>query len=140
MLDGFKNFILDQNSDVQLTLMDGSQTKYFEYDSHYKEIGFEQKLNELEKPVSQIACAFSNTLFVMEDESLYAIGRPNTHKDRHNDAFSQSKSWYTLSKPSDCTDYLKVVASGSNRLILTKSGLLFCQGENLRLYIDAEVE
>lgn len=48
--------------------------------------------------------------------------------------------WSAIDKPEDCSDYLKVTSSESNHLILTKSGQLFCQGENLRLYIDSEID
>ena len=78
-------------------------------------------------------------MFVCDDESLYGIGQPVTYKDRGN-LMGQEKIWVKLEKPHECSDYLKVVASGSTRLILTRSGQLFCQGENLRLYIDKDVK
>ena len=73
------------------------------------------------------------------DESLYGVGQPNTWKRRWDEAYSQKKNWVVIGKPDDCSDYLKVEASNSSRLILTKSGQLFCQGENLRHYIDPDV-
>jgi alpha-tubulin suppressor-like RCC1 family protein len=85
-------------------------------------------------------CAFACTLFVCEDESLYAVGRPHTYNERWHDAYQSKRSWAAVNKPADCTDYKKVVASGSNFLILTKAGQLFCHGENLRLYFDSDVE
>lgn len=79
-------------------------------------------------------------MFVCEDERVFAVGTPNTFKHRWNDSYSQQKTFFELKVPPNCCDFKKVVASGSNRLILTKSGELFCQGENLRLYIDPEVD
>ena len=119
---------MDENTSVRLTLSEGAQTLQMAYESEcdYSQTNYEAKLAELDKSIKQIACAYSNTLFVMEDESLYGVGKPNTYRERYNDSYSQGKSWYAIEKPWDCTDYLKVVASGSNRLILTKNGQLFC--------------
>lgn len=78
-------------------------------------------------------------MFVCEDESVYAVGNPNVFKGRWDEAYSQKKDWKKLEKPADCVDFAKVSASGSQRLILTKSGQLFCQGENMRCYVDPDV-
>lgn len=82
----------------------------------------------------------SNVLFVCEDESLYAIGHPFTYKKCWSGSQDMKKDFIELKKPRNCTDYLRIDASISNRLVLTKEGNLFCQGENLRLYIDEEVD
>jgi len=79
-------------------------------------------------------------MFVCKDESLYGVGKPSTFKDRDLVEKSQDKIWYKLNKPEDCNDYIKVDASGSNRLILTRAGQLFCQGEDLRLYISKGIK
>ena len=79
-------------------------------------------------------------MLVCEDESLYSIGKPVTHSNHGWQEKYEEREWTKLNKPADCTDFVKVVAGGSNRLILTRSGKLFCQGENLRLYIDKKVE
>ena len=74
------------------------------------------------------------------DETLVGVGVPKTLKDPWQEGYNQQKSWHEFDKPKDCTDFLKVCASDSQRLVLTKQGNLFCQGENLRVYIDPEVD
>lgn len=97
-------------------------------------------MREADLTIVDVACSISNTLFVCDDESMYAIGDCHTYEKRWNDAYSQSKTWSKISKDPECTDFAKVDASGSCRVILTKCNQLFCQGENLRLYIDSDVD
>ena len=92
----------------------------------YQPSEYEAKIKELELTVTQVVCAGHTTTFVCDDESLYGIGQPVTYKDRYTEAHYLEKTWIKLEKPHECSDYLKVVASRSNRLVLTKSGQLFC--------------
>ena len=110
---------------MQVQLLSGTQLLHLgnqEYGCSYSESGFLQKAQEAELTVVRVACSITNTLFVGDDESLYAVGKPNTYNQKWEDGYSQKKTWVKLEKPFDCTDFLKVVASGSNRTILTRSG------------------
>ena len=143
MRDGFKNFVIGAKQRVQVSFEPSSQVLHYsnaEYGCSYNGSDFEAHLKSLDSTVKQVVCALSNSTFVCEDESIYAVGKPFVFRDRELDAKSQDKTWYKLNKPQDCVDYRKVDASGSNRLILTNSGQLYCQGENLRLYIQKGIK
>ena len=116
----------------------GNQDYSCSYD-HPNKIDFKGKLIEQGATVVQVACGMAATLFVCDDERLFGVGTPNTYRQRWNDSYSMQKVFSEIKKPANCVDYLKVCASASQRLILTKTGELFCQGENMRLYIDPEV-
>ena len=112
---------------------------YRHYDP-YKDVDFKGQLADADATVTQVHCVNGNSLFVCDDERLFAVGTPNTGANKWADAYEQKKDFYEIQKPDDCTDYRKVVVSPTNRLILTNSGQLFCQGENLRLYADPDID
>ena len=88
--DGIKNYIMDADSTAQLSLQQESQLVHLgnqDYSCDYSAVDFKGKLAEAGGRVSQVVCAFACTLFVCEDESLYAVGRPHTYNERWHDAY-----------------------------------------------------
>lgn len=120
---------MGQDSKVKITMQEGSPLVHLgneDYSSSYADVDFKGRLVEAEARVVQVACAVASTLFVCEDERLFQVGKPFTYNERWHDAYQQAKTFAEVQKPANCSDFKKVVASGSNRLILTKSGELFC--------------
>ena len=111
-----------------------------EHDSSYYTVDYNAKLRAADAVIKKVHCCISNSFFIAEDESLYAIGHPNVWKNRWAEQYEQDKSFHTLKKPKNCVNYVKTCASSSSRMILTREGNLFCQGENIRHYIDSEVD
>jgi hypothetical protein len=60
-----------------------------EYGCSYSGSSFLEKAQEAELTVVRVACAISNTLFIGEDESMYAVGRPNTYAKKWDDGYAQ---------------------------------------------------
>lgn len=140
--EGIKNYILDTDSSVGLKLLPGTQMNHYgneDYSCSYKDSNYQEKAAEAELVIKTVKCAFSNSFFVGENEELYGVGQPNTFAKKWDEAYSQKKNWVKLEKPRDCKDIIKACASASSRLVLTSKGQVFCQGENIRHYIDSEV-
>ena len=120
--EGEKNFILEPKMGLDVSFFTGSlvnQQGNRDYSSSYKDLNLEEKFEG--KIVKNVACCGSHALFVLDDESLYAIGNPNTWNNRYQD-YNQQKKFNKIEKPHDCVNYRKVVASSNSRVILTKSG------------------
>mmetsp|Transcript_18316 Transcript_18316/g.24463 ORF Transcript_18316/g.24463 Transcript_18316/m.24463 type:complete len:98 (-) Transcript_18316:3466-3759(-) len=86
---GIKNFIMDRGSTVNISLAPSTQFKYLKGSSEYNEYkcAWQSKLTENEAVVTSVHCTITNTLFVCEDETLYAVGHPNTMNKCWNSSY-----------------------------------------------------
>ena len=124
---GMKNFLMDVGSKVKITTTPPTQFYHMTSPGYimYKD-DWQSKLRDKEADVNAVYCACSNTLFVCEDERVFAVGQPNTWRKRWSGSYDQTKEFFEVPKPRHCKDYVRVDASASCRLILTSQGNLFC--------------
>ena len=80
ILTDTRNFLMEAGSKLKIKLMPSSQLNHIgseSYGTSYDEcFDWQDKLRKNEAVVKSVHCANSNSLFVCEDERLFAIGYP----------------------------------------------------------------
>lgn len=120
--------IVDDGSSLTVNVEPESSCFDLSHKGCYSSSDYKNKIQDLGLIVNQVLSGRNETLFICDDETLYGVRQPSLERDPDDKGIKEQikSDLVQIAKPSDCKDYLKVVASRSARLILTKKGQLFC--------------
>ena len=128
-------------------------------DKHYKAPVFIDRIKKNDLKIRKVACSMNLTTILTMDGHVYGAGQfklaemtkpPNNPYGGYNNPFDkkedekdpndQETGLVKLELPIDCVDIIKISCSPTSRILLTSQGQVFCQGENLRHYLDPEIK